>query len=239
MPELEQRFGKWKVGKVPVKNLAPVARRTSSEIYLVDRPESEQSMIFAVHMAPPKANANDIANETLNDILGGTFTARLNMNLREDKHWAYYARTRLIGVRGPGTYLLFSPVQTAKTAESMTEIQNELSAIVGAMPPTAEELAKVKDKNTLTLPGRWERNGAIAQDIVDLVRFGFQDNYWNEFPTRIRDLQLEQVQAAGKQLFNPEGLLWVIVGDRAQIEEPIRALGFGDIQLLDVDGNRL
>lgn len=243
LPKLERRFGKWARADVPTKNLAPVARRTSAEVFVVDRPESEQSMIYAVHLAPPKANVNDIANEALNDILGGNFTARLNMNLREDKHWAYYARSQIVSIRGPGAYTLFSQVQTDKTAEAMIEVQRELSAIVGDMPATAEELAKVKDKNTLTLPGRWERNDAVAQDLVNMARFGLADDYWNQFPARIRGLQLEQVQEAAEELLNPDGLLWLIVGDRNQIEASIRALGpelgFDDIQLLDTDGNRL
>ena len=239
VPQIERRFGNWKATEVPTKNLAPVARRTRAEVYVVDRPESEQSMIFAVHLAPPKANPNDIANEALNDILGGTFTSRLNMNLREDKHWAYYARTSLTSVRGPGAYLLFTEAQADKTAESMAEIQREISAIVGEAPPTAEELAKVKDKNTLTLPGRWERNDAVARDILELVRFGLDDGYWDEFPKQIRGLQLDQVRQAAQELYNPDGLLWVVIGDRAQIEAPIQALGFADIQWLDVDGNRL
>lgn len=237
LPKLERRFGKWKSGDVPGKNLADLPRRTETEVYVVDRPQSAQSMIFAVHGAPPKANPNDIANEVVDDILGGTFTARLNMNLREDKGWAYYAYTYLVSIRGPGAYMLYSQVQTDKTADAMAEIQRELTAFVGEAPATADELAKIKDKSVLTLPGRWERNDAVAQDVVDMVRFGLADEYWDQYPEQIQGLKLEGVTDAAQQLLNPDGLLWLIIGDRAQIEESVRELGFADLQFLDADGN--
>ena len=239
LPKLERRFGKWKSGEVPAKNLAPAVRRNSTQVYLVDRPESEQSMIFAIHLAPPQGEPRRHRQRGPQRHPRGHFHGA-------PEHES--ARGQTLGLLRPhpsgqhpwaGRLSVGDLAQTDKTAESMAEIHKELAAIVGDVPPTAEELAKVKDKNTLTLPGRWERNDAVAQDIVDLVRFGFDDGYWDDFPNSIRGLTLDEVTEAGSRLFNPDGLLWVIVGDRAKIETPIQALGFGDIQLLDVDGNRL
>ena len=113
----------------------------------MDRPGSIQSIIFAGHVALPKANPDEIAIESMNTILGGMFTSRVNMNLREDKHWSYGAHTILVGARGQRPFLAYAPVQTDKTKESMIEIAKELRGILGEKPVTADELSKVQATN--------------------------------------------------------------------------------------------
>ena len=157
-----------------------MGHQAASVVYLIDRPDSEQSIIFAGHVAPPKSDARDLQIETMNNVLGGGFTARINMNLRENKGWSYGAQSMLLDTAGQRPFFVFAPVQTDRTAESMAEIDMELSSIRsgGDRPPTAEELARVKDQRTLTLPGRWETNRAVMADIVQMVRFGLPDDYW-------------------------------------------------------------
>ena len=131
-PRLEKLFGAWKPGTVPAKNLAHGGRsRRRQAIYVIDRPGAEQSLILAGHVAPPKANPDEIAIEAMNAILGGQFTSRINMNLREDKHWAYGAQTLFWDARGQRPFIAFAPVQTDKTKESIQEIQKELRGILG------------------------------------------------------------------------------------------------------------
>ena len=108
-PKLEQLFKGWQKGEVPKKNVGQVAQQTKPVVYLMDRPGSQQSIIFAGHVAPPKANPDEIAIETMNNILGGTFTSRVNMNLREDKHWSYGAFTILFGARGQRPFIAYAP----------------------------------------------------------------------------------------------------------------------------------
>ena len=131
---------------MPEKNLAPVSNREASTVYIMNRPGAEQSIIFAGHVVPPKSDFADLAIESMNDILGGSFTARLNMNLREDKHWSYGARTLLLEAAAQRPWLAYAPVQTDKTAESMMEIRKEVVSIAGEMPPTEAELARIKDQ---------------------------------------------------------------------------------------------
>jgi len=121
----------------------------------------------------------------------------------------------------------------------MAEILQELTGITQDTPPTDEELAKVKDSGTLTLPGRWETAGAVAGSVAEMVRFGLPSDYWRTYAGAVRRLSLEDVSAAAREVVRPGSLVWVIVGDRQQIEAPIRALGLAEIQLLDADGNRL
>ena len=240
-PALEARFGDWEPGGVPRKNLGAVEPQAETVVYLVDRPDSEQSIIFAGHVAPPKRDPRDLQIETLNDILGGGFTARINMNLREDKGWSYGARGLLIDAAGQRPFFVFAPVQTDRTADSMAEIDQEINGIRGGggRPPTAEELARVKDQRTLTLPGRWETNRAVMADLVEMVRFGLPDDHWETYADTVRALDLDDVAAEADRFLQPGRLIWVVVGDRARIEASVRALGLGELRFLDADGGRI
>ncbi len=238
MPKLEKRFGGWRQGDVPTKNLGDVDLPESTVVYIIDRPDSEQSIIFAGHLAPPKSDSEQLAIEAMNDILGGSFTARINMNLREDKHWSYGARSPVFDTAAQRPFIAYAPVQTDKTAESIAEINKEISGIRSdAMPPTEEELAKIKDKKTLTLPGRWETNDAVQGDIVQMQRFGLPDDHWATYAQRVRALTLNDVSQQARRVLQPGKMTWVVVGDRAKIEEKVRGLGLGEIRFLDADGN--
>ena len=239
VPRLEHLFSGWKTGDVPRKNLATVEHQSRSKVYLIDRPQAIQSVIMAGHIAPPTDNPDEIAIETMNGILGRGFNARINMNLREDKHWSYGARSFFADAEGQRPFMVLAPVQSDKTKEAMAEIQKELEGIIGDKPATLEELARVKDKNTLSLPGRWETSRAVARSMVEMARFGLPDDYWTTYPGKVRSLGLEEVQRVANEIIHPDKLVWVVVGDRASIEPGIRELGFGEIVILDVDGNPL
>ena len=238
-PQLEKQFRNWDAGEVAQKNIAAVAHQSESKVFIVDRPDSEQSIIFAGHVAPPKNNDEEIAIEAMNEVLGGSFAARINMNLREDKHWSYGARSLLVDAEGQRPFIVYAPVQTDKTKESMAEIYKEVSGILGERPPTSDEIARAKDKGTLTLAGRWETANAVANSLAEMVRFNLPDNYWREYPDMVRSLSEDQVEDAANSVVRPDSMVWVVVGDRAKIEAGINELGLGDVILMDVDGNIL
>ena len=203
----------------------------------MDKPGAAQSVIIAGHVAPPRGNPNDLAFETMNTILGGTFISRLNLNLREDKHWSYGARTFLLDAQGQRPFLAFAPVQTDKTKESMIEILKELEDVTGGRPITDQELSKIKDKQVLELPGSWETNNAVAASITEMVRFDLGDDYFDKYAENVRSLSLDQVAGAAKQVIHPQNVVWLVVGDREKIEPGLRDLGFGEIAHVDADGN--
>ena len=236
---VEARFSGWETGDVPAKNLAEVAPQPETVVYMIDRPDSAQSIIFAGQVAPPKSDTANLQIEAFNDILGGSFTSRINMNLREDKHWSYGARAILLDAAGQRPYYAFAPVQTDRTAESMAEINKELRGIRsgGGRPPTGEELARVRDQNTLTLPGRWETNGAVMSSIIEMTRFDLADDYWDTYADAVRAVGLSDVSTQANRVLQPDNLVWIVVGDRVVIEEKIRALGLGEMRFLDADGN--
>jgi zinc protease len=236
-PRLEKLFGSWTAGEVPVKNIRTVEHQQKPAVYLVDRPGSIQSIIFAGHVALPKANPDEIAIETMLTILGGSFTSRINMNLREEKHWSYGAAAFIWSARGQRPFIAYAPVQADKTKESMVEMEKELRGILGPRPMTEAELATAQKNETLTLPGSWETVGAVVGSIGEIVRYGLPDDYFNRYPERVRALTLKDLNRAAEEVVHPDRLVWVVIGDRSKIEPAIRELGWGDITLLDADGN--
>ena len=236
-PKLEKFFSAWKPGDVPKKNIGTVEISPRARVYIVDKPGALQSIIFAGHVSLPKNNPQEVSIEAMNNILGGLFTSRINMNLREDKHWAYGAFSFLWSARGQRPFIGYAPVQTDKTKESMVELSKELRDILDKKPVTDDELLKVQNSMTLELPGSWETNSAVAHSIANIVRFGLPEDYYDTYAHRVRALTKDDVEGAARTVVHPDQLTWVVVGDRSKIEPGIRELGYGDIKFIDSDGN--
>jgi len=236
-PKLEKLLADWKPGKAPLKNVSTVQLASKSTVYLVDKPGAEQSVIIAGTVAVPPDNPEEIAIQAINDDLGGTFSSRLNMNLREDKHWAYGAGSFLMGARAQRPFIVYAPVQTDKTKESLVEVNKELRGILGDRPVTADELSRIQANETLKLPGSRETLNEVGGSITNLIEYGWPDNYYDTMSGRIRALTIANLDAAAKQVVHPDNLVWVVVGDRAKIEAGIRDLNYGEIRFIDADGN--
>jgi zinc protease len=235
-PKIEQLFASWKSGPVPAKNVGPVTVSKSPTIYVIDRPGAEQSLILAGHAAPPKANPDEVAIEAMNAMLGGQFVSRLNMNIREDKHWSYGAQTLFWDARAMRPFIVYAPVQTDKTKESIQEIQKELTGILGAIPVKAEELAMAQNSLTLTLPGQWETMDAVAASLQQMVTYGLPADYFDTYGAKVRALTASDIVRAAKASVHPEGIVYVVVGDKAKIEAGLQSLGFGAVREVDTDG---
>lgn len=235
-PKLEKLFGSWKKGEVPKKNIGTVSLPEAPRVFILDKPGALQSIILTGEVAPPKSDPASIAMETMNTVLGGVFTSRLNMNIREDKHWAYGAGSVIIGTQAQQPFICYAPVQTDKTKESMQEILKELRDIIGNRPATSDELKKAQDIQTLTLAGARETMGAVAGSIGELIRYNLPDDYFAKYPERVLALTVDDLTDAANKVVRPEGITWVVVGDRSKIEEAIRELDFGDLQFVDSDG---
>lgn len=236
---IEKLFGAWKSGQVPKKNIAKIEQVSRHTIFLIDRPDSLQSTIIAGNLTVPKDNPDEIALESFNTILGGQFTSRLNMNLREDKHWSYGARSTIAGARGQRPFLAYASVQTDKTKESISEMAKEIGGMLKDNPPTPDELTKVKKSQVLELAGSWETTGAVEASIHQIVRYGLPDDYYQTYSERVKALEMPQIAKASGILIHPEDLVWVVVGDRSKIESGIKDLGFGEIRSMDADGKLL
>ncbi|MGZ8900305.1 MAG: M16 family metallopeptidase, partial [Limisphaerales bacterium] len=235
-PRLEKLFGDWKPGEVPAKNIATVEQQSKNIVYLLNRPDSIQSIIFASNLTVPRNNPNEVAIRSLNEVFGGQFTARLNMNLREDKHWSYGAQSAVASARGQRPFYSYASVQSDKTKESMAEIAKELGALVKDKPVTEEELGKTKKQQVLELAGNWETMGAVSGSISEIVAYGLPDDYYETYAEQVKALDLESVRKATEKVIHLDRLIWVIVGDLSKIEPGIRELGFGEIRYITPDG---
>ena len=235
-PRLERLFARWRPGDVPAKNIGEVAQRPRPSLYLFDRPGAQQTVIIAGNIAPPKANPDEAAIETMSAVLGSDFGSRLNMNLREDKHWAYGSYSFIRDARGPRPFLAYAPVQTDKTTQAAAEMLKELKGIAGDRPVQPDELERAKASLTLTLAGSWETMGALAGSIDDIIAFGLDDRYFDTYAATIRTQTAASVTAAARTAVQPDHLVWIFVGDREKIEAPLRELGLGEIQFVDADG---
>ncbi|HEY0787753.1 MAG TPA: insulinase family protein, partial [Thermoanaerobaculia bacterium] len=235
--KLETKLAGWKSGEVPKKNIGKVALAPKQRVFLIDKPGAVQSTILAGTVAPPKANPIEPAIEAMNTVLGGAFISRLNMNLREDKHWSYGSGSFLQDARGQRPFIAYAPVQSDKTKESLQEMRKEFRDITKDKVVTADETAMAKANLTLTLPGSWETTNQVGGALAEMVRFDLPQDYWTQYPGKINALVVNDLNAAATEVVKPENVTWLIVGDLASIEKPVRELGLGEVTILDADGN--
>ncbi|MDQ2702677.1 MAG: insulinase family protein [Pseudomonadota bacterium] len=237
-PALEAAFGDWKgQGKAPAAAAIPaVERPATARVFLIDQPGAIQANIFAGQLMPSTKDAGTTAFDFANTVLGGQFSARLNMNLREDKHWAYGAYSFTQDALGQRPWLAFAPVQIDKTVPSLQEIAREVGEFAsGKAPATQAEVDKVKASEIRGLPGSFETARAVMGAIGDIVQYGRPDDYVTRHATEIKSLTVGQVVEAAKAI-DPDALTWVVVGDLSKIEQPIRDLKLGEVTVIDADG---
>jgi zinc protease len=235
LPLLDATFGDWAAptSPLPTKSLAYVAARELPRLFLVHRADAMQSQIMAGNLVSPVRSPWYLPTQLANAVFGGTFTSRLNMNLREDKRWSYGVGSGISDAIGQGSLMISAPVQTDKTAESVREIFNELKAIGTYRPPTAAEIDKIKTQRVRTLPGSYETAESVLDTLSTNQLYGRPDDYALTTRQRLEAQTMAQVAAAAKEQFSPETFTWLIAGDLLKIEAPVRALGIGEVSVID------
>ncbi|WP_159016815.1 M16 family metallopeptidase [Cognatiluteimonas profundi] len=236
--QLDAAFGDWTPPPVAKgeKTIPQVASQTAPRVFLIDKPGAQQSLILAGLLAPPTTAPNDLEIQAMNGAFGGMFSSRLNMNLREDKHWAYGAYSFTQEALGQRPYLVYAPVQTDKTAESAAELLREARDVVGKRPLSGEEITKVKVNDVRRLPGSYETAGAVLGALTSNALYGRPDDYVSTLKQRIEAEKDVDIRAAANEIIKPDAVTWVIVGDLSKIEAPVRALQLGTISVIDADG---
>jgi len=239
VPLLEKHFGDWKgtgAAPAPAAALAVVKRPAKPKVYLIDQPGAVQATLLAGEVVPSSTDPGAVRLEIANSVLGGEFSSRLNMNLREDKHWAYGSYSFIPGALGQRPWIAFAPVQIDKTADSLKELDREIREYAsGKAPPKAEEVSKIQATEIRSLPGAYETAASVLGTISGIVRYGRPDDYVFQRKAEIEALTPEQVKAAAATL-DPGVLTWVVVGDLKHIEAPVRALNLGEVSIVDADG---
>ena len=234
-PMLNKAFGHWQVPSkpLPVKEIKRVEASDKSLIYLLDKPGSPQSMVIGGHLLPSTSAADNISTDMAVRILGGSFNARLNMNLREDKGWAYGARAIATNAAGQRPLIYYAPVQIDKTVDSLRELIRESKEYLSGVPATQEELERSRNGILRSLPGRYETNAAVLTTLSDILKYQRPLNYVEQYQTDIETLSIDSVQAAANQYLMPDRTIWLIVGDLKEIEQPLRDAGIAEIRVIE------
>jgi len=234
LPLLEANFGKWKpAGMARARTTLttpgePVAR----VIYLVDKPNAPQSQIRIGWIGVPRSTADYFPIQILNTILGGAFSSRLNLNLREKNGYTYGANSSFDMRISAGPFSASAGVQTDKTAESLTEFFNELNGIVKPVP--ADELERAKNYVALRYPSSFEGTGDISRRLEDAIVFKLPDDYFSRYVQSIESVTAADVQRVAQKYIAPDKFAVVVVGDKKVIEPKIRALNLGPIKEVTV-----
>ncbi|MBM3809700.1 MAG: insulinase family protein [Acidimicrobiia bacterium] len=235
MPMLEKSFGAWKAeGMAPLTAAVPTAPQFKSrQVYIVDKPDAPQSQVRIGWVGVPRSTADYAPLEVLNTILGGSFTSRLNQNLREEHGYSYGASSAFDMRLSAGPFLASAGVQSDKTGPAIQEFFNELNNISKPIPE--EELKKAKNYVALGFPGEFETTGDLARKLEDLVIYNLPEDSYAKFVGQVTSVTASSLQALAARYIQPDRMAVVVVGDRRSIEGPIRQLNLGPINFVTID----
>ncbi len=238
---LEDALDGWEAPNTPApeKNITEAPLPASPRIILIDLPGSPQALILAGHLAPGLGTDRDLAIAAMNDVLGGDFTSRVNMNLREEKGWAYGAQTLFQNAKGQRPFLVYAPVQSDRTGDSMSELVRELNAYQTTEPVTEEEMARTIASSTRELPGQFETAGAVLGSMINSVRYGRPPDYASTLTERYEALTLDDLRVAADDIVQPGALTWLVVGDLRDIRSQVEATGIAPVEIWTVNGERV
>ncbi len=230
----EDSLGDWESTNNPAKTDLPTVNQANrGRVFLVDKPDAIQSLIITGQLMPATGETDELPMNMAVSVIGGSFVSRLNMNLREDKHWSYGARSFINSSLGQQLLLTYASVQSDKTLESIGEIQREFREYLSSNPATSEEVDERISKRILGIPGRYETLGALLSSLSRNLVLKRPDDYLHKLPDKLRRLSLQGVRQAAKKHIQPEDWVWVIVGDRKMLESALRDLDIGEVEVLE------
>jgi len=237
---IDDAFGGWKDKHDSRLGAVGNAMSLTPKVILVHQPQAVQSTIVVGHAIAPFDATTNTELTVMNAIFGGDFEARINMNLREDKGWSYGMSSEVQSNRsGDQTLTVSGSVQTDKTMESMQEIKREFDEFLSTNPAREGELERVKLNRTRSQPGRFATKRGFLQSMMASDSYGLPFDYAEGAADRLQAVSLSNVSARAAQLMQPEKLTWVIVGDLDEIEEKVRSLNYGDVEVWDGFGNKI
>ncbi|HEY9514241.1 MAG TPA: pitrilysin family protein [Gemmatimonadaceae bacterium] len=230
-------LGAWGRQAVPTITYGAAPAAMARTIYLIDKPGAAQSSFRIGGVGVPRSTEDYFAIEVMNTILGGSFSSRLNQNLRETHGYTYGARSGFSMRHEAGPFTASAEVVAAKTDSALLEFLNELHAIRDTVPAT--ELSRAKQLLQLQLPGDFETTGQIARQLVPIVLYDLPVNFYDGYVRQVDGVSQAAVQRAARQHVNPDSIAVVIVGDRKTVESGLKALDVAPLELRATDGGKV
>lgn len=231
--KLEKAFDEWKKGSLPKKSTPTVTAPAKPRLYLVDKPGAAQSVVLTANLAPTGFDNHWEAYQLMNTLLGGSFLSRLNANLREEKHWTYGARSTIRQNTGQGAFVAVTSVQADKTAETVLEMLKEFTGIRSTKPITEAEFKAEQTNTVLSIPNDWETLSGLTGALVKALEFGKTPAWLQTYTANLQALTIDEVHQAANSIVQPEQMIWVIVGDKSQLDASLKTLPLGAYTLLD------
>jgi zinc protease len=230
---LDRALAEWPAnGDVSDAALPEPPAPSDTRVILIDNPGAAQSVIRIGHTGPTRTDEEYYAIQVMNTILGGSFTSRLNQNLREEKGYTYGANSAFDFLPHTGRFWAGASVFTGVTASSIVEFLNELNAI--SQPMDDEEVDRARNFLAMRYPQNFQSVSRMAAMLTELVLFDLEPSYLNEYPTRVLSVTNDAIAAAARQYVHPTNLTVVVVGDRAVIEDDIRGLNLGPVEVRSI-----
>jgi zinc protease len=235
--KIDALFGGWQRGDVASLTYGEPPKSSATTIYLIDKPGAAQSSFRIGAVGVPRSTKDYFALTVMNTILGGSFTSRLNQNLREARGYTYGAGSRFDMRRAAGPFLASAEIVSAKSDSALLEFMKELNGIRQSVP--ADELSRAKRYLQLQLPGNFETSQQIAAAMVPVALYSLPLDYYNNYVQSIEAVTQADVARVAQQYINPGSLAIVIVGDRKTIEQALKSTNIGPISIRDMTGQTI
>jgi zinc protease len=234
--KLENAFKAWQPGTVAKHDVPTPAVLPKTKVCIIDKPGAAQSVVMVGNLGITRNAPDYMSCDVMNNALGGQFTSRVNMNLREDKGYTYGAGSFFSALRGVGPFACYAPVQTEVTKETITEMVKEIRDICNTRPLTDAELTDSKNNMIKSFPQGFETLGSIAGQLAQMYQYDLPADEWSTYMSRVNAIDGAAATKAARDHLHPDALLIVVVGDRSKIEPGIKDLQLGDIIYLDTGG---
>ena len=232
---VEKAFGAWP-GGTPAAPALGAPGSTAARVVIVDKPGAAQSQLRVATIGVPRSTPDYPAIEVMNTALGGLFSSRINLNLREAHGYTYGAGSVFVYRRSAGPFFVGTGVQTAVTGPAISEIFKEITRTADA-PLSAEELTLAKDAIVRSLPGMFETSPQVVASLSGIYVYDLGLDYFTKYPTQVTAVTADAAQATARKYLVPGKMVVVAVGDRKKIQPQLAALKLGAIEIRDADGN--
>jgi zinc protease len=241
MPELralaEKAFASWERGS-PTRSQLGAPSMTAARVVIVDKPGSPQTQLRVAGIGAERSSPDFRPLQVMNMALGGLFSSRINMNLREANGYTYGASSQFTFRRAPGPFQVGAGVRTDVTAPAVGEVFKEVLRMAQA-PMTADELQRAKDSMSNSLPGAFESSANAVNNFSNVFVYDLGLDYYSRYAAQVNAVTVDQTSAVARKYLVTDKMVVIAVGDRSKIEVPLRELGLGPVEIWDADGKKV